>query len=57
METTKKCSATNARITNDGGSVTFKCPKCKDFEIIRGRHARQIVGKYTCPKCGFTGPN
>ncbi|MCF7866110.1 zinc finger domain-containing protein [Candidatus Woesearchaeota archaeon] len=57
MEEVKKCSATNARITNDKGSVTFKCPKCSDYEIVRSKHARQIVGKYTCPKCGFTGPN
>jgi len=57
MEVKKKCLATNTRITNDKGAVTFACPKCGDFEIVRSRHARQIVAKYTCPKCGFTGPN
>ena len=57
METAKKCLATNVRITNDKGAVTFKCPNCNDYEIVRSKNARQIVAKYTCPKCGFTGPN
>ena len=57
METSKKCLSTNVRIANDTGSVTFKCPKCEDHEIVRSTHARQIVAKYTCPKCGFVGPN
>lgn len=54
---TKKCLAMNKTITNDKGSVTFKCPKCKEYDIVRSKSARQIVAKYTCPKCGFTGPN
>jgi Zn-ribbon RNA-binding protein len=53
----KKCLAMNVRITNDAGSVMFKCPKCNDYEIVRSKHAREIVAKYTCPKCGFVGPN
>ncbi|PIN79997.1 RNA-binding protein [Candidatus Woesearchaeota archaeon CG10_big_fil_rev_8_21_14_0_10_32_9] len=57
MDSNKKCNSTNVRITNDKGSVIFKCPSCKDFEIVRSRHSRQIVAKYTCPKCGFIGPN
>lgn len=54
---TKKCLATNVSITNDRGSVIFMCPKCKEYEIVRSRAARQTVAKYTCPKCGFVGPN
>jgi len=57
MEAAKKCLSMNVRITNNKGSVTFNCPKCSDFEIVRSKNARQIVSKYTCPKCGFTGPN
>lgn len=57
MEAAKKCLATNVRITNDKGAVVFKCPNCKDYEIVRSKNARQIVAKYTCPKCGFVGPN
>ena len=53
----KKCSALNVRVANDKGSVTFNCPKCGKYEIVRSRHAREIVAKYTCPGCGFTGPN
>lgn len=53
----KKCLSTNTRITNDRGAVSFKCPSCGEYEIVRSKHARQIVSKYTCPNCGFTGPN
>ncbi len=57
MEAKKKCISTNIRITNDQGSTTFLCPSCGKHEIVRSRHAREIVAKYTCPQCGFTGPN
>jgi len=57
MEIQKKCLAMNTNIANDTGSVSFQCPKCKGYEIVRSKHARQIVAKYECPKCGFTGPN
>jgi predicted RNA-binding Zn-ribbon protein involved in translation (DUF1610 family) len=53
----KKCLSMNTRITNDKGSVSFLCPSCGDYEIVRSKKARQIVSKYTCPKCNFTGPN
>lgn len=53
----KKCLSMNTRLTNDKGSVSFMCPSCGDYEIVRSKKARQIVAKYTCPKCGFTGPN
>ena len=57
METEKRCISTNERITNNVGSVSFKCPGCNKYEIIRSKKAREIVAKYTCPECGFTGPN
>jgi len=44
-------------MTNEFGSVTFLCPKCGKYEIKRTKNERQIVRKYTCPGCGFTGPN
>jgi len=53
----KKCISTNKRVDNDPGSISFKCPKCGDFEIVRSTYARQNAIKYTCPSCGFVGPN
>ena len=44
-------------MANTAGSVTFQCPKCQDSTIIRTRNEREIAAKYTCTKCGFTGPN
>lgn len=51
------CVSCKKRITNDIGNVKFKCPKCKKGDIVRCRSCREIVAKYTCPECGFTGPN
>jgi predicted RNA-binding Zn-ribbon protein involved in translation (DUF1610 family) len=44
-------------IANDAGSVSFACPKCKQGMIVRTRNEREIVARYTCPSCGFVGPN
>ncbi len=52
-----RSTATKASITNDKGAVSFPCPKCGDSEIVRSRSERENVVKYTCEKCGFTGPN
>ena len=54
MET--KSTATGTSVVNDKGSVTFPCPECGTI-IVRTKSERQNVVKYTCPKCGFTGPN
>ncbi|MFW5746175.1 MAG: zinc finger domain-containing protein, partial [Nanoarchaeota archaeon] len=51
-----KYSVTKSNIANDDGSVEFPCPKCGTM-IARSRHERAIVAKYSCPKCGFEGPN
>ena len=53
----KRCISTKKRIENDQGSVSFPCPKCADFEIVRSTYARANAIKYSCPNCNFTGPN
>lgn len=55
--TYNECSSTKVRTTNLTGTTTFKCPKCGEAEITRSKKARELVIKYTCPKCGFEGPN
>lgn len=52
-----KCISCKKDIVNDNGSIKIKCPSCGEHEIIRCKNCRQIVAKYTCPGCGFTGPN
>ncbi len=52
-----QCLASNREITNDTGAVTFKCPNCLKGVIVRSKNAREIVAPYTCPACGFRGPN
>jgi predicted RNA-binding Zn-ribbon protein involved in translation (DUF1610 family) len=53
----KKSTASKSSIANDSGSVSFPCPKCTEVEIVRSKSERQNVVKYTCEKCGFSGPN
>lgn len=57
MEQKKVCSSCKKRITNTLGTTEFKCPNCGKTDIIRCKHCREIVAKYTCPNCEFTGPN
>ena len=54
---TEVCSSCKKRLTNDVGSVILNCPKCGKGKITRCKHCRQIAVKYTCPECGFEGPN
>ncbi|MEM2139107.1 MAG: zinc finger domain-containing protein [Candidatus Woesearchaeota archaeon] len=51
------CISCKTKITNMNGSVRFLCPQCGKHEIIRCENCRKIVAKYTCPECGFVGPN
>jgi len=51
------CSSCHKRLTNMQGAAKFMCPNCGKAEIIRCRHCREIAATYTCPECGFTGPN
>ena len=53
----KVCISTKKRVDNDAGSVEFKCPSCNNYTIIRSSNARKAALKYTCPACGFRGPN
>ncbi|MBW2992221.1 RNA-binding protein [Candidatus Woesearchaeota archaeon] len=57
MENKKICSSCKKDVTNDAGTTTFLCPKCGKTEIVRCKHCREIAAKYTCPECGFNGPN
>ena len=57
MKEKLECSSCGIDITNDEGNVKFKCPKCEKEEIIRCGHCREIAARYTCKKCGFSGPN
>lgn len=53
----KVSSSSKQSITNSQGTAVFPCPSCGETEIVRTKHERAIVAKYTCDKCGFTGPN
>ena len=56
METTLH-STCNEDASKQSGTVRFPCPKCGKTVIIRSKHARELATKYTCPQCGFRGPN
>ena len=45
------------KMTNDPGAVRFKCPNCGKADIVRSKHNRITVVRYTCPECSFEGPN
>jgi Zn-ribbon RNA-binding protein len=55
--TEKICLSTKRKVANDPGSVSFMCPNCLKYEIVRSSHARSNAIKYKCPNCGFEGPN
>ncbi len=57
MEVKSLCNSCKKDITNDSGSAIFPCPKCGKQQIVRCSTCRKIAAKYTCPECGFTGPN
>ena len=51
------CISTQKSIVNDPGAVVFVCPQCSKHKIVRSTYARKNAIGYTCPACGFTGPN
>ena len=53
----KICSTCKKDSTNEEGTVDFPCPACGQAIIVRCPHCRSIAAPYTCPKCGFIGPN
>jgi len=54
---TEKCLSCKKELSNDKGSTKFKCPGCLKYEIKRCRHCRATAARYSCPECGFSGPN
>lgn len=50
-------TATGVALTNDTGATSFPCPSCAKATIYRTLNSREICVKYTCPECGFIGPN
>ncbi|MBS3123879.1 hypothetical protein J4437_04560 [Candidatus Woesearchaeota archaeon] len=53
----KTCLSCKKRVVNDAGKVDFQCPKCKTYLIVRCSNCRSNAVKYSCPNCGFVGPN
>lgn len=53
----KTCSSCQVECTNLIGTVSFKCPECGKSKIVRCPKCRKTVAQYTCPDCGFVGPN
>ena len=41
---------------DDYGAVTFNCPRCGEFKIIRSGKDRNFGNKYVCHNCDFIGP-
>lgn len=50
------CSSCGLNIAAIPSGVTFACPSCGELEINRCGKCRKAGRKYTCAKCGFTGP-
>jgi predicted RNA-binding Zn-ribbon protein involved in translation (DUF1610 family) len=53
----KTCNSCKKKSVNDKGTVSFSCPQCSEFEIVRCTNCRSNASKYTCASCGFKGPN
>jgi LSD1 subclass zinc finger protein len=51
------CSSCKTPLANTKGSIKFACPQCSKTELHRCAHCRTIAATYTCPECGFSGPN
>lgn len=54
MEKAEKCISCGKGLLEQG-STTFQCPMCSEV-IGRCSGCREQSVKYTCTKCGFTGP-
>ncbi|MFH1850177.1 MAG: zinc finger domain-containing protein [archaeon] len=57
MQEQLQCGSCKNRITNTTGVVEFLCPSCGKVVIIRCKKCRVLATPYSCPECGFTGPN
>jgi len=52
----KTCSSCKVKVANDN-AVEFNCPNCSKYILVRCSECRKKATKYTCPDCGFVGPN
>ncbi|RJQ20559.1 RNA-binding protein [Candidatus Woesearchaeota archaeon] len=52
-----ECITCKTQATGQRGIAKFDCPACLKHQIIRCARCREIAAKYTCPACGFEGPN
>jgi len=50
------CLSCGKRIEAERFWVEFPCPSCGKEKIIRCEKCKGMENKYTCKKCGFTGP-
>ncbi|HLC91389.1 MAG TPA: zinc finger domain-containing protein [Candidatus Nanoarchaeia archaeon] len=53
----KTCISCKKKTVNDKGTVTFSCPQCGNYDIVRCTNCRSNASRYACPGCGFKGPN
>ncbi|MEM5843669.1 MAG: zinc finger domain-containing protein [Candidatus Aenigmatarchaeota archaeon] len=51
-----KCSTCKVNVLAKENFVKFECPSCGEALIVRCSTCKALSNKYTCPKCGFTGP-
>ncbi|MCS7093757.1 MAG: zinc finger domain-containing protein [Candidatus Aenigmarchaeota archaeon] len=51
-----RCTSCNIEIKAKTNFVIFDCPYCGEEKIVRCNSCKASSTKYTCPKCGFTGP-
>ncbi|MCS7105743.1 MAG: zinc finger domain-containing protein [Candidatus Aenigmarchaeota archaeon] len=51
-----KCSTCKVNVLAKENFVKFECPNCGETLIVRCSTCKALSNKYTCSKCGFTGP-
>ncbi|MBS3164476.1 RNA-binding protein [Candidatus Woesearchaeota archaeon] len=51
------CISCHKRVTNTTATTVFKCPQCQNYDIMRCGPCRENAVSYSCPACGFMGPN
>ncbi len=50
------CTSCGGNVVAGDNYSRFKCPACGEEEILRCNSCKTTANKYTCKKCGFTGP-
>ncbi|HLC71510.1 MAG TPA: zinc finger domain-containing protein [Candidatus Nanoarchaeia archaeon] len=51
------CLSCKKKVVNDQGNTQFLCPGCSKYPVVRCTNCRAKAAQYSCPQCGFTGPN